>query len=128
MKWLPFLTLVITTFPLFAEESGNAAAAEAQTFVGSWQRTDGPYLLKVLKVDGVAAQVEYFNPNPIHVASASVEKEEGIWTLKVVLQDAGYDGSHYALVCDPETGNLIGRYTLGVDGQVYDVIFVPAEE
>lgn len=95
---------------------------KSSPLVGSWVRPDGGYELRVLSVgaDG-AAQVEYYNPRPIHVAEARAGEENGVPTLYVKLQAENYPGSNYNLKLEGE--RLVGEYFQAVQGQTYEIFF-----
>lgn len=76
--------LLITGFLLtpfqsvFATESAEPVVLQDYTVMaGTWQRTDGGYLIKVSNVqtDG-RPTVEYFNPKPIHVEQAAITTQK----------------------------------------------------
>jgi hypothetical protein len=111
--------------PIAASPAPEAEARppDPTRLVGRWQRTDGGY---VLEVRGVAAdssvEVGYFNPKPIHVASARATGRDGLG-LFVELRDAGYPGSTYDLSYAPGPDRLLGIYFQAAIGQSFDVEF-----
>ena len=92
---------------------------------GEWQRTDGGYLIKVNNVqrDGKAT-VKYFNPRPIHVAQATISRQEGLIKLFLKLQDKGYEGSTYTLYYYAEEDAMAGFYYQAAMDRTYQVIFI----
>ena len=93
--------------------------------VGDWLRPDGGYVLSVrsLSPDGTA-QVAYFNPQPIRVATATARQEGGRLGLFVKFDDVNYPGSTYTLVYDSAADQLKGIYFQAVQQAQYEVVFV----
>jgi len=112
-----------------APEARPTSAADTQRppdptrLVGRWQRSDGGYLLDVrgVAVDG-SVDAAYFNPQPIHVASARANSRGGLG-LFVELRDAGYPGSTYDLSYAPGPDRLIGTYFQAALGKSFEVEF-----
>jgi len=101
------------------------SAADLEALVGRWQRPDGGYVLEVRNVgDDGRANVRYLNPRPIHVARSEVSRQGDSLKLFVELRDAGYPGSTYTLVYDPEKDVLLGIYYQAGIGQYFDVVFL----
>jgi len=103
-----------------------AKLPEYSDFLGFWQRADGGYSLQVEPTDQTANEVnvQYFNPAPIHVETATFDEDEmGQPRLTVVLRDEGYPGSTYRLIYLAERQVLVGIYARpGEEGaQVYFV-------
>jgi hypothetical protein len=132
------LAVVIVGFLLSSGPSGAArgqspaspAAVTAEpsslygALLGRWARTDGDYLLDIRAVDGTGkAQVDYFNPRPIHVARAEAKREGEQLTILVVLEDVGYPGSYYNLHYSPTDKRLSGEYYQAALQETFDVIF-----
>jgi hypothetical protein len=94
--------------------------------IGSWVRPDGGYELRVLAVerDG-SARVEYYNPQPVHVAEAKVGEDNGAPTLYVKLQGENYPGSNYHLKLEGD--RLVGQYFQATSGQTYEIYFQRTE-
>jgi hypothetical protein len=91
---------------------------------GRWLRTDGDYLLDVRAIDGAGvAQVDYFNPRPIHVARAEATRDGDNFKLVVVLEDVGYPGSSYTLAYLPGEKVLAGEYYQAALQETFDVRF-----
>lgn len=92
---------------------------------GEWQRTDGGFLVKVSDVqrDG-KAQVEYFNPKPVHVEQAAITTQKEFIKLFIQLQDTGYEGSTYTLYYYKEKDALAGFYYQAALDRTYKVIFM----
>jgi hypothetical protein len=120
-----------TASPAAPSSSAPAAAAAADTpeayrrLIGDWLRPDGGYVLSVRRVspDG-AAEVAYFNPRPIRVATATVRQEGGLLGLSVKFDDVNYPGSTYTLGYDAATDQLKGIYFQAVQQEKYEVVFV----
>ncbi len=98
----------------FAESSsvktGEVQQAPRYTaLIGGWQRPDGGYVLEIKKVF-VNGNVDaaYFNPNPIHVASAEAADANGEQEAVVELRGVNYPGSTYNLKYDPADDRLKG--------------------
>lgn len=112
--------------PAFAGE-GAAAGVKIDygIIAGDWQRTDGSYVVKIrdVKADGQAI-VSYFNPKPIHVATAAVSIEKSLIKLFVKFQDKGYEGSTYTLYYYAQKDALVGFYYQAVMDRTYEVIFL----
>jgi len=87
-----------------------AKLPEVSDFEGKWLRSDGTYELNVENVTGELT-VQYHNPRPINVESASFDAATGEPILTVVLRDEGYPGSTYNLVYMAERGILYGNYS-----------------
>lgn len=115
-------TVLILCLPALAAEG---AKPSFDPLIGRWQRTDGGYVLEVVSVaDDGAAQVRYFNPRPINVASAKASPGDGGVKLFVKLQDVGYPGSTYTLMYSPQKDALLGVYYQAAAGQYFSVAFV----
>lgn len=112
--------------PAFAGE-GAAAGVKIDygIIAGDWQRTDGSYVVKIrdVKTDGQAI-VSYFNPKPIHVATAAISIEKSLIKLFVKFQDKGYEGSTYTLYYYAQKDALVGFYYQAVMDRTYEVIFL----
>ncbi len=92
---------------------------------GEWQRTDGSYLLRVsdVQADG-QAEVEYFNPSPIHVADNSISIQKNLIKLFINFQDKGYEGSTYTLYYYQKKDALLGFYYQAPMDKSFEVIFM----
>jgi len=92
--------------------------------VGTWVRPDGGYKLVVKSVgaDG-KADVQYFNPNPIHVAEANAALKDGAATLFVKFEDVNYTGSTYNLTLGADKNRLEGKCFQATQKQTYDIFF-----
>ena len=92
---------------------------------GEWQRTDGSYLLRVsdVQADG-QAEVEYFNPSPIHVADNSISIQKNLIKLFIKFQDKGYEGSTYTLYYYQKKDALVGFYYQAPMDKTFEVIFM----
>lgn len=88
-----------------------AKIPEQSDFMGTWLRSDGGYRIEVAAgADDGSVVVQYFNPDPINVESATFEVVDGQLFLKFVLRDAGYPGSSYELIFLSERRVLLGTY------------------
>lgn len=106
----------------------NAPPAELMSLYGAllgrWVRTDGSYMLDVRAIDGDGkAQVQYFNPRPIHVARAEASRDGDQLKMTVVLEDVGYPGSYYTLHLTPQSRQLRGEYYQASMQETFDVSF-----
>jgi hypothetical protein len=97
----------------------------AKSLQGRWTRPDGGY---VLEIKGVAADgrldAAYFNPRPIHVASARASREGSTIKVAIELRDEGYPGSAYNLRLDPLNDRLVGDYYQAAAREHYPIFFV----
>ena len=116
--------------PAEAEAKGAPSPQAAEptslygALLGRWLRTDGDYLLDIRTIDGSGkAQVDYFNPRPIHVARAEAVREGQFLKIVIVLEDVGYPGSYYTLTFSPTNKTLTGDYYQAVMQETFDVIF-----
>ena len=119
------LTLYVLTLLLLPSTIDMASAADFRPLIGRWQRTDGGYVIEIRRVatDG-AMQAAYFNPRPINVSRATVSEFKDHLKVEVELRDAGYPGSSYTLLYDPDKDALLGFYFQAVQKQNFDVVFV----
>jgi hypothetical protein len=103
----------------------GTARANFEKLVGDWERPDGDYMIRISGIhpDG-AIQAAYFNPNPIHIAQAHISLQNDAVTLFVELQDAGYPGSKYDLVYNPNEDILQGTYFQAQIQELYNVVFL----
>jgi len=108
-----------------ASDSSSAGNPDLGVLVGSWQRTDGSYSIRVsdIKTDG-QVKAEYFNPKPIHVAEATVSTQKDLMKLFIRFQDKGYEGSAYTLYCYAEKDALLGFYYQAAMDKTFEVIFL----
>lgn len=107
--------------------SSVAAPADSNTLnalVGTWVRPDGGYELAVKSIgkDG-KAEVQYFNPNPIHVAEANALLKDGKATLFVKFDDVNYTGSTYNLALATDKNRLEGKYFQATQKETYEIFF-----
>jgi hypothetical protein len=102
----------------------RADSGTLNDLVGTWIRPDGGYKLvvKSIAADG-KAEVQYFNPNPIHVAEASTALKDGAATLFVKFEDVNYTGSTYNLTLGADKNRLEGKYFQATQKQTYDIFF-----
>lgn len=93
-----------------------------------WQRADGDYIIEIRSVGpGGKMEAAYFNPSPIHVATAQASQNGQTVTVLIELRDVNYPGSTYRLSYDPQTDQLAGTYFQAVAGETYEVFFVRAK-
>ena len=118
-------TPVATNAPAPNAPAPSAATKpEFQKLLGRWARTDGDYVLEVKSIDGGGKlEAAYFNPNPIHVAQATVKDSAGAARMFVELRDTGYPGCTYNLVFMPANDTLAGTYYQAAMQQEYSVQF-----
>jgi len=123
IRWFP-IGLTMTLF-CCAVTSLAIAEDDFQRLAGRWLRPDGGYVLELrdIKMDGTL-KAAYFNPRPINVSRAELQRKEGNITLLVELRDVNYPGSMYNLRYDPENDRLKGTYFQAVQRETYDVEFV----
>lgn len=113
-----------------APETRTAAPADdtpldPQKLVGKWQRLDGGYVLEVKRVaDDGAVEAAYFNPRPINVGKAQLDRSARPARLTVELRDEGYPGSTYKLTYDRGRDQLHGTYFQPASNQMFRVDFV----
>jgi hypothetical protein len=108
----------------FGEKSEQPQTGRAP-LVGNWSRPDGDYTICIRGVDSDGKmQAGYFNPNPIHVAQATVSSQNNVIKLFIELRDAGYPGSKYDLVYKPGEDILQGTYYQAQDQELYNVVFL----
>jgi hypothetical protein len=98
---------------------------EFQRLAGRWLRPDGGYVLELrdIKQDG-NLKAAYFNPAPINVFRAKLERKDHVIKLFVELRDVNYPGSAYDLQYDPRTDRLKGTYFQAVEKRAYEIEFV----
>ena len=93
--------------------------------VGEWQRPDGGYVIEVRSVDEQGAlDLSYFNPRPVHVATARASRAGGATKIVIKLQDMNYPGSTYRLTYNAANDHLEGVYYQAVLRQSLAVVFV----
>ena len=131
-RLLAVVLIVLWAVPYFftvhasmASDSSSAGNPDLGVLVGSWQRTDGSYSIRVsdIKTDG-QVKAEYFNPKPIHVAEATVSTQKNLIKLFIKLQDKGYPGSTYKLYYYAEKDALVGFYYQAAIGKTFEVLFL----
>jgi hypothetical protein len=127
------MLVVIFNFAIAGQSWTLAAASDTpqsvrntdkQRLVGRWVRADGGYVLELKGIgkDG-NLQAAYFNPRPIHVSRAEIQRKGGKITVFVELRDVNYPGSTYTLQYDPATDRLKGIYFQAALQQQYEVEF-----
>lgn len=113
---------------VFIYSSGWGSAppqTDYATLVDDWSRPDGDYTICIRGLDSDGkVQAAYFNPNPIHVAQATVSSQNNVIKLFIELRDIGYPGSKYDLVYEPSEDILQGTYFQAQDQELYNVVFL----
>ncbi|MFN0242483.1 MAG: hypothetical protein ACKVWV_06285 [Planctomycetota bacterium] len=95
--------------------------------VGRWMRSDANYVLEIRGAgDDGKLDAGYFNPQPIHVASARASITASRTTVLVELRDQGYPGSTYTLTFDATLDQLRGEYFQAAEQQLFEVLFARA--
>lgn len=109
----------------------NQAAATATPslgfakLTGKWLRPDGDYVIQIRSVEPSGKMdAAYFNPQPIHVATAEASQNGETIKVFIELRDVNYPGSTYRLSYDPGNDRLTGAYFQAVARETYDVFFV----
>ncbi len=123
---LPTIFAFTLLQPIHAEVKAPPSTKPDHTLIrGDWQRTDGSYLIRVSNVqaDG-QAKVDYFNPNPIHVADSSISIQKNLIKLFIKFQDKGYEGSTYTLYYYQNKDALVGFYYQAPMDKTFEVIFM----
>ena len=106
------------------QRGGRQAQADYRKLIGNWMRTDGDYIIRILRVDPNGyVQAVYFNPNPIKVSQAKISSQGNAIMLFVELRDEGYPGSKYNLTYKPGDDILEGTYFQAQAQQLYEVVF-----
>lgn len=121
-----FIILIpIAYYFLFYNNNGEITSKDASEYlVGSWQRTDAAYLIKITTVgDEGVLDAAYFNPNPINVGQSGWRVYEKVLQIYVQMDDVNYRGSFYDLSYDKEKNILRGTYYQATLKQTYNVIF-----
>jgi uncharacterized protein (DUF2147 family) len=117
--------LFLALFVFIHDAQSQSLTEDYEKLTGNWVRPDGGYTLviKNISFDG-SIEAYYLNPNPINVSEARFTTKLGKINIFVELRDAGYPGSYYTLVYDPDSNHLAGVYHhLGLN-QNFDVYFV----
>ena len=124
MVVLAGISIIIALYFLFVHDSGLAPGEDPATLVGTWERTDYPYLIEVSSFhDDGSLDATYLNPNPINVGTAKWEVYENELYMYVEMQDVNYPGSNYTLVYDETTKLLSGTYFQAVSKESFTVSF-----
>ena len=102
----------------------GAAKLSSAKLPGKWLRPDGGYIVEIRSVasDG-KLDAAYFNPRPIHVATAQASAAGESVKLFIELRDVNYPGSTYTLAYDPTDDQLKGDYFQAALKQTFDVFF-----
>ena len=96
--------------------------------IGRWRRPDGGYIIDVRDVNRSGrADVDYYNPRPIHVSKAMASQKGSRVSLFVELQDKGYPGATYELEYFSQQNMLAGIYHQPAAGGSFQVFFVRAD-
>jgi hypothetical protein len=104
--------------------TNKTTAADKNSLVGDWVRTDAQYLIRITKVnDDGTMTAQYFNPNPINVGKANWESSYGNLKVMVEMRDVNYPGSTYTLNYLPDRDMLAGEYYQAVEGLTFYVEF-----
>jgi hypothetical protein len=110
--------------PLSTAAMAANPEADLSMLRGRWRRSDGGYVLEIKAVAASGAmEAAYFNPKPIHVATARASETSGGRRVFVELRDANYPGSTYDLTYDPKDDRLKGVYFQAVARETYGVTF-----
>jgi hypothetical protein len=92
---------------------------------GKWLRPDGGYILEIRSATAEGKlEAGYFNPKPIHVATAEASREGETVKVFIELRDVNYPGSTYTLSYQPATDRMTGNYFQAALGQNFEVEFV----
>lgn len=122
---VPVVLIICLGLQLIMAVPAFAQPLDFDVVAGDWARTDGNYTISVRNVkSNGSADVEYFNPNKIHVAESNVSAQKGLVKLFVKLQDKGYPGSTYSLYYYAEKDALAGFYYQAEIGQTFEVVFL----
>lgn len=131
-RLLKVVLIVLWAVPYFftvhasmASDSSSAGNPDFGVLVGSWQRTDGSYLIRVsdIKTDG-QVKAEYFNPRPVNIVESTVSTQKGLIKLFIKFQDKGYEGSTYTLYYYAEKDALLGFYYQAAMDRTFETIFL----
>jgi ascorbate-specific PTS system EIIC-type component UlaA len=106
----------------------NKKAADKNTLIGDWVRTDAEYLIRITQVnDDGTMSAQYFNPNPIYVGKANWEASYGNLKIIVEMRDVNYPGSTYTLNYLHDRDMLAGEYYQAVEGLTFYVEFTRSQ-
>ncbi|HSR16767.1 MAG TPA: hypothetical protein VLM39_01650 [Ignavibacteriaceae bacterium] len=104
--------------------SESIKKTETSLLIGDWVRTDGGYLIKIIKInEDRTLEAEYFNPNPINVGKAQWQESYGNLKIVIELRDVNYPGSTYTLDYLPDRDIFAGEYYQAVEGLTFYVEF-----
>ena len=104
--------------------SESIKKTETSLLIGDWVRTDGGYLIKIIKInEDRTLEAEYFNPNPINVGKAQLQESYGNLKIVIELRDVNYPGSTYTLDYLPDRDIFAGEYYQAVEGLTFYVEF-----
>lgn len=114
-------TLTVTNQPSFVATANSVFGR----LNGRWRRPDGGYIIEIRSVESSGKMdASYFNPRPIHVATAEAVQAAGTARIFIELRDVNYPGSTYTLTYDPLNDDLKGIYFQAALRQTFDVGFV----
>lgn len=117
-----FIIIAAASDPVRSEEH---APPDTQQLIAQWQRTDGPYLVDIRKINqDETLDAAYYNPNTINVSRALLTKKNGQLNIFIELRDRGYSGSTYTLTYLPKNDTLAGEYFQAGMKRTFDVIFL----
>lgn len=119
-----FVRFVLPALFLAICSAAPADSSGINDLVGTWIRPDGGYKLVIQSIgaDG-KAEVQYFNPNPIHVSEAHAALKDGTATLFVKFDDVNYTGSTYNLALATDKNRLEGKYFQATQKETYEIFF-----
>ncbi len=110
--------------PPAAVQPASAANPGFAKLTGKWQRADGDYIVEIRSVESSGKMdAAYFNPQPIHVATAEASQNGETIKAIIELRDVNYPGSTYRLSYDSGHDRLEGTYFQAVAGETYEVVF-----
>ncbi len=114
--------IVVAVYFLFFYNPAPGVGPE--NLVGTWERTDYPYMIEVRSFDEDGSlDATYLNPQPINVGTAKWEVYEDKLYMYVEMQDVNYPGSNYTLVYEEQPEKLSGTYFQAVSKESFTVAF-----
>ena len=103
----------------------SESKGDIKKLVGRWLRPDGGYILEISRIRANGRlDARYLNPRPINVSVAEVSAKGNDVKIFIELRDAGYPGSTYHLVYEPQRDILSGTYFQAALEQAFDVMFI----
>ena len=95
---------------------------------GRWQALEGEVVLEINKIDSLGRmEVQYFNPEPVHVAQAQAARDGKETRILIRLRDPGLPGCTYDLTYDPGVDQLKGIYWQKGNSKSTEVVFIRAK-